>query len=98
MNAFYHNCFDKINDDKCINDFLKDDKSKINKCMNDSFVDINDKYVKDNTLLADAKNNFLDKNVPYYPAVFVNDRLVKGEIDKLNIFDEICGSFIEPKQ
>lgn len=65
--------------------------------MNDSFLPPKHWYISENTILNQEKQEFDNKSTPQFPAVFINNKLVRGNIDKVNLFDEICKAMKSPK-
>lgn len=73
-------------------------KNNINKCMKGSVKGNYDSNKKTtyNSLLQDEREKNELAAVPVKPAVFINDNFVRGSMNKIDIFDEICNSFNKP--
>lgn len=70
---------------------------KVQQCVSSTFTG-NNMYVDDNTLLKAERQHFWSRNVAWYPAVIIDNQLVRGNMDKLDVFDEICKSMKNKKQ
>lgn len=66
---------------------------QIDTCVKNSFQG-KDWYLAKNTLLSEHRKKNLENEVYTYPAVLVNNNYVKGSLNKVNLFNEICTAFI----
>lgn len=83
-------CFEVVRENMFIHE---SDLIDIEKCIKDSFSDPTDKFNSENKLL----NSQIDKQSPYrnmnvIPAIFVNDDMIKEEVDSVLVMSAICNS------
>lgn len=90
-NYYYNNCLLKSNDLHCGKDITQYDD--VMRCVNSSFVIEND-YESDNTIFNNNINMLTQNKILITPTIEVNKRKMKGRLTGMNLFYNICASFI----
>ena len=88
----HRHCFDVIQEDLAL---AASTVAEIDKCIKDSFTDPNDKYYSENRMLESNQNSYEYSDIYLVPAVFVNNQLVKEDINTQVVLSAICDALSE---
>lgn len=85
-------CFDLIQEDLAIPQSTVD---AIDRCIRDSFTDPSNKFDSQNRLLDSNANTYEYADIYLVPAVFVNNQLVKEDIQPQVVLSALCDALTE---
>ena len=83
---------------KIIGEFPIEVRSNLENCVNNSFENSTDKFNSKNKLLEEFYANFEESGNFKSPKIFINREIFEKDRNLFNLFDKICGKFLNKNE